>query len=228
MNRSSEPTYLDLETSGIEGVELYYDDSEPIEAPSNYKNPDVIADYIKRETVRRKQAFIDRAALDIDLARIVYLGVWWPTQNTPCLFPCLTESDERNALETFWCTYEPGEVLCGFGIRNLDIPMLYRRSLYLGVETKHIERDRYRSTCIDDLFERLNEGRKHQMHSLDWYCKRLGIPCDIVDDITGADVPGCVARGEWNRVRAHLLADLVKVKGLAQRLGVAQREAMTA
>lgn len=224
----SDPTYLDLETSGLADVEQYYDDSEPIEAPSNYVKPEAIENYIARETVRRKQAFIDKAALDPDLCRIVYLGAWWPGQAGACLLPCKTERDETRALKDFWQGYAANSVLCGFGIRLLDLPVLYRRSLYLGVEPKPIDRDRYRSTCVLDLFEVLNEGRKHQMHSLDWYCTRFGIPCDIEDAITGADVPGCVSRGEWDVVRSHLLADLTKVRGLAQRIGVAQRETAAA
>jgi len=224
MNSPSEPTFLDLETAAVEGVEQYYDDSEPIEAPSNYVKPEAIENYIARERVRRKQAFIEKAALDPDLCCIAYLGFSMPDSPHLALIPCRSEQEECDALTEFWCGYQPGEVLCGFNIRAFDLPVLYRRSLYLGVEPKPIDRDRYRSTCVLDLFEMLNEGRKHQMHSLDWYCNRFGIPCDIVDTITGADVPDCVANGEWDKVQAHLLADLCKVRGLAQRIGIARRE----
>jgi hypothetical protein len=222
-----DPTLIDLEATAIEGIESYYDDSEPIEAPANYVKPDAIANYIARETVRRKQAFIDRAALDPDLCRIVYLGVWYPQHTTPCLFPCRDEHDERMHLANFWEDYSQGEVLCGFNIRSYDLPVIYRRSLYLGVPVKPIDRDRYRSTHVIDLFEQLNEGRKHQMHSLDWYHKRLGCP-PVADTITGADVPACVARGDWEAVRAHLLGDLVRTRDVARRMGVLAGEAVTA
>lgn len=217
---SDAPTLIDLECAGLEGVEQYYDDSEPIEAPSNYVKDEAKANYIARETVRRREQFIKQAALDPDLCRIVCLGVWPPRYEHPCILECHDESMEVFALDTFWGMFHHGEVLCGYNIRSYDIPVLLRRSLYLGVETKPIDRDRYRSQQIIDLFELLNEGRKHQMHSLDWYCRRMQIPCGIEDTITGADVPGCVARGEWDRIRAHLLADLCKIRGLAQRVGV--------
>jgi Predicted 3'-5' exonuclease related to the exonuclease domain of PolB len=211
-------TILDLECCAIDNVLEYYDDSEPITAPANYVKAEAIAAYIERETPRRRQAFVERAALDPDLCRIVYAGVWYPTQDAPCMWPCRDEQDEAAALRLIWDNYQPGEVLGGFGIRAYDLPVLYRRSLYLGVTPKHIDRDRYRSTCVLDLFELLNEGRKNQMHSLTWYCERFGVPCDIEDLIDGKDVPACVARGEWDLVRAHLLADLVRTRGLARRV----------
>jgi hypothetical protein len=218
-----DPTLIDLEATAIEGIESYYDDSEPIEAPANYVKPDAIANYIARETVRRKQAFIERAALDPDLCRIVYLGVWHPSFPHPMLWECRDDEEEIIALQFFWDTYQPGMALCGFGVRGYDIPVILRRSLYLGVPVKPIERDRYRSTHVIDLFEQLNEGRKHQMHSLDWYHKRLGCP-PVADTITGADVPACVARGEWDAVRQHLLCDLLRVRDVARRMGVLAAE----
>jgi predicted 3'-5' exonuclease similar to PolB exonuclease domain len=219
----SDPTVIDLECAAIADIEKYYDDSEPIEAPANYKDPEKIAAYIKDATVRRKQAFIDRSALDPDLCRIVMLGVWPPHYDHPSILECVDEAGETFALQMFWDMYHAGEVLCGFNIRSYDLPVIYRRSLYLGVPTKVIERDRYRSTQVIDLFEQLNEGRKHQMHSLDWYHRRLGCP-PVADTITGADVPGCVARGEWDAVRAHLLGDLVRVRDVARRMGILAAE----
>jgi hypothetical protein len=223
----SDPTLLDIECAAIADIETYYDDSEPIEPPSNYVKDEAKANYIARETVRRKQAFIDRAALDPDLCRIVALGSWHSVQAHPCLWVCHDERGERDILSAFWDCYAYGEVLCGFNIRSYDLPVIYRRSLYLGVPTKPIERDRYRSTHVIDLFEQLNEGRKHQMHSLDWYHKRMGCP-PVADTITGADVPACVARGDWDAVRAHLLADLVRVRDVARRMGVLTQEAVHA
>lgn len=220
---NNDPTLIDIEATAIADIESYYDDSEPIEAPANYKDPEKIAAYIKDATVRRKQAFIERAALDPDLCRIVYLGVWDMRFGHPLLTPAKDEYEERLALEYFWQGYQPGMVLCGFGVRAYDIPVILRRSLYLGVPVKPLDRDRYRSTHVIDLFEQLNEGRKHQMHSLDWYHRRLGCP-PVADTITGADVPACVARGEWDAVRQHLLCDLLRVRDVARRMGVLAAE----
>jgi hypothetical protein len=223
----SDPTLIDLEATALADIEKYYDDSEPIEAPGNYTKPDAIANYIARETVRRKQAFIDRAALDLDLCRIVYLGMWSPLDAHPMLWECRDEAEEAVALRFFWSIYRFGMVLCGFGVRAYDIPVILRRSLYLGVPVKPLDRDRYRSTHVIDLFEQLNEGRKHQMHSLDWYHRRMNCP-PVADTITGADVPACVARGDWEAVRAHLLADLVRVRDVARRMGIMSRESVGA
>lgn len=217
-------TILDLETVPLANAMDYFDEREldDVAAPSNYKDPIKIEAYIAAEKDRRRQSHLDRASLDPDLCRIAALGVWLPQQAHPCLWLCADDDAdddaEAEALAAFWTGYRTGEVLGGYNIRAFDLPVLYRRSLYLGVPAKVIDRDRYRSTCVLDLFELLTENRKDRMRSLTFYCKRFGIVCNIDDPIDGKDVPACVARGDWESVRSHLLADLVRTRGLARRV----------
>jgi hypothetical protein len=60
---------LDLESHAIPDAATYL--TEPVDAPSNYTKPEAIAAYV----AKAKQAQLDKAALDIDLARIVCLGL---------------------------------------------------------------------------------------------------------------------------------------------------------
>lgn len=224
-----DPIYLDTELCAIDGVMAYYDEAAEaeIEAPSNYKDPEKIAAYIAREKANRRAQHVNKAALDPDLCRIAYLGVWWPQFNHPMLVPCANEHEEREALEQWWDGYGEGEMVCGFNVRPFDLSIIYRRSLYLGVRTKHIDRDRYRATCVIDLFELLNEGRKDRMRSLAWYLKRFGLDTGLHDDIDGAQVPALVALNTpeaWEKVRLHLLCDLVGTRLLARRVVPSLRE----
>ncbi len=218
-----EPVFLDLETAPVPDVMDYLDAEKlaDISPPANYKDPEKKTEYVARERDRRIAAHKEDAALDPDLARIVCLGAWFPNQPQPCVGVCEDERTEYFTLRGFWETYALGQVICGFSVRTMDLAVLYRRSLYLGVETKHIDRDRYRSTCVLDLFEVLNEGRKHQMRSLDWYCKRFGIRVPLVDEIGGKDVPRLVELGTdeaWAQIRQHCACDLHKTRALYQRV----------
>jgi hypothetical protein len=223
-----DPIYLDAEMTAIDGVMAYYDEAAEadIEPPKHY-GEEAAARYIEREKAHRRAQHVNKAALDMDLCRIAYLGVWWPQFDHPMLVPCPTESDERAALEEWWDGYGEGETVCGFNVRPFDLPIIYRRSLYLGVRTKHIDRDRYRATCVLDLFELLNEGRKDRMRSLAWYLKRFGLDTGLHDDIDGAQVPALVAQNTleaWDKVRRHLLNDLVGTRLLARRVVPSLRE----
>lgn len=214
----------DIETAPLPGVDGLLPDFKP---HGGIKDADKKAASI----AEKREKAIAEAALDPDLCRIVYLGAWWPGDPHPHLHCCENEDKECFALDNFWGLWKleqgrfmMGPQLLGYNLLKFDLPILVRRSLYLGVETPELRRGRYRHEDVCDLWSLLSEDGALPWRTLDYYCKRLDIPCDIEDTITGADVPGCVARGEWDKVRAHLLADLVKVKGLARRVGVMKSE----
>jgi hypothetical protein len=219
-----EPIYLDAELCAIDDVMAYYDEAAEadIEPPKNY-GEEAAARYIEREKAHRRAQHVNKAALNPDLCRIAYLGVWWPQFTAPALMPCENEHAEREVLAQWWDGYGEGEMICGFNVRAIDLAFICRRSLYLDIRTKHINRDRYRSTCILDLLELLSEGRKDHMRSLDWYVRRfkLDVPHDPID---GAQIPALVAAGEWDKVREHLRCDLYKTRALALRVVPSLRE----
>src|SRR6185369_11577818 len=143
---------IDVETVAIDDVATYL---EPVSAPSNYKDEAKIAAYIAEETKRQT----DKAALDIDLARIVAIGYYieFPDQSVDGnVLLCKDETQEMTNLgklwDTFWKVYVPGgTVAVTFNGLAYDLPLLLRRSLYLGVTAPKLQLDRFRHPDAIDL-----------------------------------------------------------------------------
>lgn len=206
-------TAFDCETVSIADAAEYL---EPVSAPSNYKDPEKIAAYIEAGT---RKALIE-AALDVDLARIVAIAVQTDEVTQPQVWTCRDEHDEIIALDAFWrhVSVIPGQQLIGFCIRRYDLPLLIRRSQLLGVRYLEIDMDRYRSRQMVDLYDKLTFHGAIDGKKLTTYCKRFGIPAG--DDVTGAEIAQCVAKGDWHAVAAHASADVCRVVALARAIGV--------
>jgi len=207
---------LDVETVAIDDVATYL---EPVSAPSNYKDEAKIAAYIAEETKRQ----IDKAALDIDLARIVCLGFQLAGDEVPQTLLMKDELQETELLgrfwDTFWKVYIPGHtVAVTFNGLAYDLPLLLRRSLYLGVTAPKLQLDRFRHPDAIDLMQILCLDGRLKMHGLQFYANRFKIP--VEQDITGADIGKAVADGDWAAVERHCAADVQTTYLLAKRMGV--------
>lgn len=207
----SEWTAFDLETISVPSAAEYL---EPVSAPSNYKDPVKIAAYIEEGTAKA----LRDAALDIDLARVVAIGMQIEGESEPSAYYIEDERQERLMLQNFWAGFTPTTRLVGFRIRTYDIPLLVRRSQLLGIAYPDINLDRYRSTQVIDLYDRLTFNGAVDGKKLDTYCKLFGI--EVEDGITGKDVAACVAAGDFAAVVKHALADVDQVVQLASKLGV--------
>jgi len=187
---------------------------EPIEAPSNYKDPAKIAAYIEE----KKKTQIDQAALDLDLCEIVAIAgafedsSWAQTRE---------RNSEEEMLRGFWrfvdTMHREGGLIIGFNCLGFDLPVLLRRSMYLAIPTPRISIDKYRHDGIVDLADVLTFGGKTKWRSLAFYCKRFGIPYDNTD---GAEVPQMVADGKWADIEMHVVEDVEATHALARRIGV--------
>jgi predicted PolB exonuclease-like 3'-5' exonuclease len=200
---------VDLESFAITDAEQYV---EPVDAPSNYKDPIKIAEYIK--TAQGKS--IDRCALDPDLARIVALGWMFPSDAKPIVVTCKDERQEREALEMFWREAVDVNLVTFNGLR-FDLPMLMRRSQYLRLAYPLLNLDKYR-TPHRDLMSILTFNGAINAHSLKFYLSRFGIASD--DITTGKDIAALVKAGDWDGVKAHCASDVLGTKRLAERIGV--------
>ena len=129
------------------------------------------------------------------------------------------DNDERDLLVDFWTTYRGLHpcTLVGFNSFGYDIPVLLRRSRYLGIDAPNISLDRYRSPHID-LMQRLSFNGAIRAHSLSFYSKRHGIEQD--DPYSGKDIAALVAAGDWAAVRHHCYSDVKETALLAVREGV--------
>lgn len=206
-NEGARRVSLDIETVALPDAEGFL---EPVDAPSNYKDPIKIQQYIQDK--QREQ--VEKAALDLDLARIVAVGIQFEGEEPEVL--TAQTSDEVLMLAWLWkCIGQ--RVTIGFNTLGFDIPMCLRRSLYLGLQTPDINIDRYRTPHID-LQQKLSFDGKFKYRSLDFYCRRLQLPVPD-DSVTGADVARLVAENNWAAVADHCESDLRKVTALAQRMG---------
>lgn len=231
----------DIETFPIDDAEQFLTFPEPptvpdlttITAAKNVKKPELVEASLEQrrqaaiegyETAvaaynTQRANMIDRCAFDPDLACIVALGWMHPGDSKPIVVTCPTQTKERDALEMFWREARDLDLVTFNGLR-FDLPMLMRRSMYLGVPCPVLNVDRYRSPHID-LMARLTYNGVLSAHSLKFYLARLGI---AVDDVhTGKDIAGLVRAGDWDGVKAHCAADVLGTKLLAERLGYIRR-----
>jgi len=219
-NENAARLVFDIETFALDDAGNYL---EPPTAPANYKDPQKIADYIAEKLASQ----VDRAALDPDLCRVVALGVLSERDDAPKVWVA-REGDtaaEAAMLTRFW-QLVGDRPLVGFNILGFDLPVLLRRSLYLDVPRPRIQIDRFKHPQVIDLMQDLAFGRIEFTRSLDFYSKRFGF--GIEDDLTGADIAAAVRAGEWDRVEAHVTADVRKTAALAAKLGVFRSEAVSA
>lgn len=199
---------FDIETCPMPSCGEYMND--PIEAPSNYKDPIKIAEYV---TNRRLKQIAD-AALDLDLCEVVAIGVS-DGSGAPLALTRQTH-DERKLLEWFWRMGRE-KTLVGFNCLTFDLPILLRRSLYLNVQTPHVNLDRYRHDGVIDVADMLTYSGKVRMRSLAFYCKRFGIPFD--NSVSGEQIPLFVADQKWTEIASHVEADVAGTQALASRIG---------
>jgi hypothetical protein len=205
---------IDCETVAINDVQTYL---EPPTAPSNYKDEAKIAAYIAEESKRQAE----KAALDIDLARLVCLG--WQLGEESGHWIIKDEIAEQTILaefwRQFWPVYVPGHTIAvTFNGLNYDLPLLLRRSLYLGVPAPRLQLERFKHADAVDLLAILSMDGRLKLHGLRFYANRFGIPVD--DESQGKDIAGLVAAGDWDAVAKHCTADVQTTAALAKRMGI--------
>lgn len=205
---------IDIETFALDEAAQFIE--EPT-APSNYKDTEKIAAYI----ADAKAKAVSRCALDPDLCRIVAIG-WHHEDGRGCGVEIAPhENQERALLAEIWFAAAKLDRLVGFNLLAFDLPVMIRRSQYLGVEVPStiVNLDKYRTPHVD-LMMRLSFNKTITAHSLDFYCRRFGI--QVEDANSGKDVDALVRAGAWDAVAAHCRADVIKTRLLAERLGILQ------
>lgn len=201
---------VDLASAPIPGAEAYV---EPAKAPSNYKDPEKIAAYVKEETAARVAA----AGLDLDLARITAVGL---CEDGHCdIHLCQSEEEERAVLGTLAAELlnTPDYRLFTYGGFRFDLPLLMRRARYLGVKMPKINIDRYKSNHVD-LLQELTDRDPSRSRPLSFYVRRLGWT-DLSKPLTGAAESMVPETGAWGMLAASVEHDLIASYRLAQWLG---------
>lgn len=200
---------FDIETAPLPEAAEYL---EPVEAPANYKDPAKIEAYC----AEKQAEHMSRCGLDVDLCRVVALGMWLEGAEASSVITAEGVS-EANILRAFWAQMSLGNHLVGFNCLGFDLPVLLRRSLYLDVPTPSIQIDRFKHPQVTDLMDELSFNGKLKLRGLSFYSKRFGF--DVPDTMQGADIAQAVTDGRWADIEAHVTADVQKTALLAARLG---------
>jgi hypothetical protein len=210
---NSHALIFDLESYAIDDAGDYL---EPPTPPANYRDPAIIANWIEKANADA----IAKAALDVDLGRIVCVG--WSDGDGPAVVSLAQNDDEERALLVdFWrlVTVQPRPTLIGFNILQFDLLFMLRRSLYLGIKPPMLQVGKYRHDGIVDLMMLLSFDGALRYRGLQFYARRFGLDVPA-DPHSGADIAGLVAAGNWEAVRAHCAADVQTTVALARRTGV--------
>lgn len=211
-NRGALRYIIDIETAPIADAAEYVDLTQ-FAAPSNWKDPEKI----KANIQEQQDAAIAKAALDLDLCRVVAVGMQSEEWNEPAVRVAHIEEREAEIIRDLWDEID-NRVTIGYNQIGFDLPILLRRSLYLGIHAPALNLDKYRSPHID-LQQRLSLNGTKPYRSLNWYCKRmkLDVPCDAT---SGKDMGQLVAEQKWDEVASHCRADVLKTRALAERMGI--------
>jgi 3'-5' exonuclease len=198
---------LDLETVGISNAADFCD---PVEAPSNWKDPEKIAAYVTEKQADK----LAKVALDIDLARIVCVGVEYGGGGGSWVTSLKTEQDEREWLKFTSDKLATSDVVTFNGLA-FDMPLVEARLMYHDLAPLNWNLDTYRTNHID-LYQRMTYKGRVQRHRLQWYRKRFGW-LDIPETIDASEIGRAVTEGRWRDVEAHCAADIELTKRLAMR-----------
>lgn len=206
---------VDVETVAIADAADYI---EPVSAPSNYKDPAKIAEYIAKAEVKQR----DEAGLYPYTARVIAVGWCESGDEVEHVLTCDTEAREASVLRELWSRVldsTTGHVmpLVTFNGRRFDLPLLMVRSTLLGVEHPTLNLDRYRSPH-PDMLELLTYNGVLDYRSLTFFAKRFGL--DTSDAFSGKEVAGLYEDQNWDAIKAHCVSDVRLTRQLAERLGI--------
>jgi len=204
---------LDIETASIPDVTRYL--NTDLHPPKNYKKAESIESW-KVDAIRKQ---VDTAALDPDLCRVVAIGLW-PEDGKIESTLATTQDEEREMIAALWKTLYRARVV-GFNIIGFDLPVLLRRSLYLGIKgAPYFNLNKYRpSTNIVDLMVELSMRGVLSYRSLKWYAKRFGLS-HRTSGIEGRDIPMLVEANHWDAIRQHVEDDVQLTGELATRMDI--------
>lgn len=211
--------YLNIETTSNVAMIPFLPEPTP---PKNYKKPEAKANWV----AKAKVAQVEKAPLDLDLARIISIAVA-KDDDAPegWTMPDDKRQDaheEQILLAQFWGWVAEATVadngifqLAGYNIRNFDLPILLRRTWQLGIKPPMdiaavLSRDSY---VIVDLMEALyhNGYTSTRYRGLKAICQMYGIPNPVLG-VDGSMVDGLSA-GEllaYNKNDVALMQELAR------------------
>lgn len=189
----------------------------PVKPKANLVDPVKIAADVAEKEAARAEGF----GLDPDTCVTVAVGYAVVGRGDPsCDVTMGSEKLEKDAIEHLWWEYgkSADTRLVTFYGRQFDLPVLLRRSMYLGLKTPRISLDRYRSPHIDVWDALTYQGALRTAHSLSFYAKRCGFT--TLDKVDGADIAALAKAEDWEAIKNHCLSDVGLTHALANKLGL--------
>lgn len=190
---------------------------EPVKPDARLKDPVKVAASIAEKTAERDE----KLGLDPDCCVIAALGYHVVGRSDPfCDVTYGQEVNEKDALEHLWWEFnkDSDTRIVSFYGRSFDLPVLMRRSMYLGVPFPKLNLDRWKSPHIDVWNALTYDGALRTAHSLAFYAKRMGFT--TLDKVDGSEVSALAKAGNWDAIRDHCLSDVGLTHAVANRLGL--------
>jgi len=167
------------------------------------------------EAEQKREAEIAKLALQPWQCRIVAVGsIRARDVKVPDVQLARDEAEERQLLDRLLDDLESLECrpVITWGGLNFDLYVVRARSLILEVrfDWKRIEElfVPFQPLVHCDLQFELARGRRDHYARLGLVARRLG--CEVEDEITGADVLDAYQREDWEAIRKHCSADVVR------------------
>lgn len=194
--------------------------------PSNYKDPEKIEAWYKRDEVEWRANRAKQCALDPRLGRIVALGVA-EDQGEAFAYMAHTEDHEAALLQNFWThakihagnVNRNAPILVTFNGHQFDLPFIFIRSLACGVVPTVAPtnwRRRYSSWPHFDVRMELSGWDMRAEGTLHEWATFFGISHD--DTVGGEDIARLASEGEWEKIAGHVRSDVEATKHLYQRV----------
>lgn len=206
---------LDVASAPIADVEQFIDTPKPRKGTKDVEKQEA-------QIAEKRQALIDGAGLDLDLARLSGVGYQIDDGTPQVIDLCRTEEDERIVLRNLAAFLStPSYRLVTYNGFSFDIPLLMRRARYLDVKFPIVNLDRYRSPHRDLLLE-LSDRDPQRKRSLSFYVKRLGM--DLVKPLDGAEESRVHETGAWDLLEQSIRHDVTATTRLAEWMGILQAQ----
>lgn len=209
-NERARRVIFDCETVSLPDCAQYLDLPK---APSNWKDPAKIKAYCEE----KQHEQLEIAGLDPDLCEVVAIGWLEEDETIPTVFSRELYS-EAEMLTQFWSALDDRTTV-GFNSLGFDLPVLLRRSLYLGSQAPMFVLDKYRTPHLD-LQQKLSYNGLLKYRGLAWYCRRFNLCQDLTDTAKGSDIAQLVKDESWADVILHCQCDVLRTAALARRLGL--------
>lgn len=207
---------LDVATAALPEAGTYLEEGT-ISAPSNWKDPVKIEEYVREKTAQR----IESAALDPDLAYISAIGLMVPNRRGVMVADTAAgiqhEADLIRQLGAILIERAHPTIITYNGLA-FDLPMIMRRARYLSVPFPAISLDRYKTPVLD-VSEILSDRQRPRWRSLGFYVRRMGWDT-LQKPLSGAEEALAPSQGRWEELAESVRHDVTATARLADWLGL--------